>query len=167
MTLFNTITDDQLLLEMIAYEKHIRSQYDHTINIDPMPTPRPRSRVMTTRAGQPCAPYVLVYQEPTYVKYMDNIQKLLKDAKLGLKPGNYSQLFVTFYIPYPPSTPQKKRVEGAEHKKKPDYDNYIKGFQDAMEKAGLLIGGDGQLSTGAVKKRYTTQPNGRISFNLI
>jgi Holliday junction resolvase RusA-like endonuclease len=166
MTLFPTVSNDQFLLELMEYEKHIRGQYEFTLHIEPMPTPRPRSKVMLSRSGQPCAPWVLIYHDKDYTDYKEVIKWLLKDARLGLKRGDYSMLLATMYLPYPKSTPKKNLIEGSKHRKKPDYDNFIKGFQDALEQAGI-IKGDGQLADGAIRKRYTIQQNGFIAFNLV
>lgn len=166
-TLFSPQTDEQILKELMAYERHVRGDYDYVIQIEPMPTPRPRTRIMNTRAGQKCDPYVIIYHPTEYTKYKEEIVWKLKDSKLGLKKGDYAMIFVTIHIPYNKTEPQKNRIEGSRHRKKPDWDNYIKGFQDALSDAGFLISGDGAFSDGAVRKRYTTQPTGFISFNLL
>lgn len=167
LTLFPGVGDEQALKEFMAYERHVRGEYDFTIPVEPMPTPRPRSRVANSRGGQPVKPYVLVYQEPDYMTYKKEIAVRLKDARLGLSKGDYSMILVGIYLPYPASTPQKSRIPEGKHRKKPDWDNFIKGFQDALGDAGILLNGDGALSDGAVRKRYTTAEKGFISFTLI
>lgn len=166
-TLYTPVVSQEIIAELMAYERHIRGDYDYVIQIEPMPTPRPRSKIMTSRNKRRCKPYVLVYHDKDYTDYKNQISLILKDVKLGLKPYDYSMLFVTFWIPYPASTPNKRRVDRVKHRKKPDWDNYIKGFQDGMSDAGILIKGDGSISDGAIKKRMTTQPYGFISFNIL
>jgi len=149
--------------ELHAYYRHITDDYDYRINIEPMPTPRPRSTVMKSKATG--KQFVNVYHPKEYTDYKKAIAWMLKDAKLALKPGNYSHLFLTIYLPYPKSTPKKDLIAGSKHRKKPDWDNFIKGFQDAMEDGGIIFN-DGAISDGAVRKRYTLEPQGFIQFNL-
>jgi Holliday junction resolvase RusA-like endonuclease len=167
--------------EIQAYERHVRGEYDYTIHIDPMPTPRPRSTIgwksMFNLFGRTLTPafvsmikkqaFIHVYHPPEYTAYKEKLCWLLKDARLKLKKDVYTYLFVTFYIPYPDSTALRNRADRARHMKKPDYDNYIKGFQDALQDAGILLKDDGAFADAAIKKRYTTQKQGFISFNLI
>jgi Holliday junction resolvase RusA-like endonuclease len=156
--------DETYEAEINAFARHVRGDYDYHLDIEPMPTPRPRSRIMNRKAGG--APFVHVYHPAEYTKYKEEIVWRLKDASLQLRPGDYSALYATFYMPYPVSTPKKNLIENAKHRKKPDYDNFIKGFQDALEQAGIVVG-DGVLSDGSIRKRYTTQPKGFIRFTLI
>lgn len=161
----HSVESDRLDLDtqLLAYFRHIKGEYDFRIQIDPMPTPRPRATIMRRKGtGQQ---FVNVYNPAEYTKYKQNIAILLKDARLGLKSGTYSRLFVTIHLPYNKTEPKKNLIDGAPHRKKPDWDNYIKGFQDALEDAGIILN-DGAISDGAVRKRYTTQPQGFISFNL-
>lgn len=159
-----TLFEKDHTLEIEAYTKHVIGVYNHSISIEPMATPRPRSTVMKAKATG--KQFVHVYHPKEYTDYKIQIKWLVKDAKLGLKPGNYGSLFATFFMPYPASTPKKLLIEGAPHRKKPDWDNLIKGFQDALCDAGIVLS-DGALSDGAIKKRYTIEPTGRIEFTLL
>lgn len=153
----------ELQEEMGQYYRHISGDYDFEIDIEPMPTPRPRATVMTARATG--KQFVNIYNPADYTKYKSAIAILLKDARLGLKKGNYGRIFVTFYMTYPKSTPKKDLIDNAPHIKKPDWDNYIKGLQDAMQDAGIMLN-DSAVSDGAVRKRYTLRPKGYIAFSL-
>lgn len=163
LELFSDVTEDLLTKEVKLYERHLRGDHDYVLDVEPVPTPRPRGRAMKSKYSD--KHFVHFYNEPHYTKYKTTIAWMLRDAKLGLKPGDYSKIFVTFYLPYPKSTSKKNLIENAPHRKKPDWDNYIKGIQDAMEEAGIFIN-DGALSDGIVMKRYTTRERGYIAFSL-
>ena len=158
---FIDVSKEDIEEELFAYHRHITDDYDHIIEISPRPTPRPRA--VSRKMGDKHV--ANVYHPSEYTKYKKDIASLLKMKRVP--KGNYSSVFVTFYLPYPKSTPKKRFVEGAKHQKKPDWDNFIKGFQDALSDAGILLGDDGKVSDGAVRKRMTTQPYGFIKFNLL
>jgi Holliday junction resolvase RusA-like endonuclease len=164
MTLFPEEDQANIDRELKLYERHIRNDHDFILDIEPVPTPRPRGRAMKSKYSD--KHFVHFYNEPHYTKYKDNIVLLLKDASLGIKKGDYKKIFVTMYMPYPASTPASKRIDGAPHRKKPDWDNYIKGFQDALEQAGI-VDNDGAISQGSVRKAYTTKHRGFIGFTLV
>ncbi len=148
--------------ELEQYFKHITGDYQYELDIEPMPTPRPRSRVVTP-FGKPS--FVHVYNPAEYTNYKAAIALMCKDARLGLKKGTYGRIFVTFYMTYPKSTPKKNLIDNAPHVKKPDWDNYIKGLQDALQDSGIMLN-DSAISDGAVRKRYTLRERGYIAFSL-
>lgn len=122
------------------------------IELNPMPTPRPRFN----RKG-------VVYNLPDYIKYKKDLTILLMERKIAKK--NYYKLDAIFFISYPKGTPKIRNIDNVPHRKQPDKDNYEKGLMDAMEHAGILAN-DGQISDGEILKRYTTEKRGFILFNL-
>lgn len=155
-------------------------QPQYVLPITPKPTPRPRSSVMWRSMkdilGQKLTEGMVdmikkkaminVYSPSDYTKYKKDLAFLIKTAKPKIQLDNYRSLVAIFYMPYPKSTPKKRLIEGFPHSKKPDWDNYIKGLQDAIEEC-KLISNDGTISEGIVAKRYTTQKHGRIEFSLL
>lgn len=135
---------------------------DYVLDIDPMPTPRPRAAVM----GKGENAKVRMYSPDKYTSYKKALMYLIRGLKPRIKRDSYRSIVVVFYIPYPKSTPKKRLIEGMPHQKKPDWDNYIKGLQDAISDVGL-VSDDGILSEGFVAKRYTVSSRGRIEFSLI
>lgn len=94
----------------------------HKINIDPVSKPR-----MTQR--DKWKPRKCVNR---YWGYKD---KLLEwKEKEEFNDSENTVLVVTFYIPMPQSWSKKKKAEkeGSPHDQKPDIDNLIKGFLDAV-----------------------------------
>lgn len=160
------------LEEMRQYLRHLKGDYDYTIPITPMPTPRARAVARRTYIGGQEKYIANVYNPSEYTTYKNQILKLIKKGELSIPRGNYGKIFATFYIPFPASTPQKRRIEGTPHEKKGDWDNFAKGLCDALqgEKSkgidGVLID-DGTIHTGNIKKVYTNHPTGCIKFNLI
>ena len=65
-----------------------------------------------------------------YRAFRDELR--IKVAQAGYEPGDV--LRVTFYLPMPASWSQRKRrlMEGQPHQQKPDTDNLLKGFCDAL-----------------------------------
>lgn len=84
-----------------------------------IPVPKPR---MTQRDKWQQRPSVMNYRE-----YKDRLNSYVKGE---LEPS----LEVRFEIPMPLSWSKKKRMEldGTPHQQKPDIDNLIKGFLDAL-----------------------------------
>lgn len=122
----------------------------YTIDITPMPTPRPR----LGKYG--------VYNPSKYTKYKRNMLFLV--MALHIPKGDYGRLECTFHIPFPQSTAKKRLIDGTPHRKKPDLDNYEKGLMDSLESAGIL-NNDSQIFSKESHKLYTTG-NGYIEFKL-
>lgn len=148
--------------EILAYMRHIDGEYDHVVHMQAMPTPRPRATIMKAKATG--NQFVNIYHPSEYTKYMKDLVLMFMASKI--KPGNYTMLFATMYFPYPASTPQKNLIDGAKHTKKPDWDNCVKGFQDSLEAAGVILA-DGNIADGAIRKRMTIEKEGFIRFTLI
>ncbi len=123
----------------------------YRIDITPRPSPRPRLGKHGT------------YNEPWYTKYLKDVRLLLRLKKIP--KDEYSELRAYFYLPYPKSTAKKNLINGAPHCKKPDADNILKGFCDALEKEGI-IENDSRLYKKDIEKRYTTEKTGCIIFSL-
>lgn len=88
-----------------------------TFYIDPVPKPRmTKSDVWKNR--------------PSVKRYWEFKDRLLKQAKGSLEPT----FTVTFNIEMPKSWSKKKKSEmwGKPHQSKPDIDNYLKAFMDAL-----------------------------------
>lgn len=87
------------------------------IEIDPVAKPR-----MTQRDRWKLRPCVLKYHQ-----YCDNLKKFKLDV-------DWENLSVTFHLPMPKSWSQKKRFQnhGNRHQQRPDIDNLLKGFMDAL-----------------------------------
>jgi len=66
-----------------------------------------------------------------YYKYMNDLKILCKAKHFTLPESNFR---VVFYIPMPKSWSNKKKLEMINQpcKTKPDRDNYMKAFQDAL-----------------------------------
>lgn len=88
-----------------------------TIPITPVPKPR-----MTQSDKWKKRPAVLRYRD-----YKDHLNLLVK--------GSLEATFdVVFYVPMPTSWSETKKrdMEGKPHQQKPDIDNYLKAFMDAL-----------------------------------
>ena len=123
----------------------------YTLNIEPMPTTRPR----LGRNG--------VFNTSAYSKYKKDLIVLLKQS--GLKKNDYDYLEVRFFYPYPKSTAKKRIIEGYPLRSKCDTDNLTKGFKDALEQGGF-IEDDRRICGEYAAKYYTSEKEGRIEFNL-
>lgn len=140
---------------IIALEDYFSGGVD-TVAIQPMPTPRPRATSFNGSAR--------VYHPSDYAYYKAAVANEIL-LMPELKQRHYFGLATICYLPFPESEAKIRTYEGRPHDKKPDFDNMIKGFVDAMVDAKLLVD-DGKLHTGLVLKRYTTEKKGRISFKL-
>ena len=121
-----------------------------TIYIYPVPASRPR----VTRKG--------TYTAPKYSTYKTDLTWFLKRKRIPA--SDYSSISIVFGMPYSKSTQKKQLIEGKQHRIKPDIDNLMKGFMDALEQAGI-IKNDSQICNVIMKKVYTTQ-RGYIEFDL-
>lgn len=161
---------------------HLSHKYNHVIEMEPMPTPRPRFTVMwksfASLFGKTFTPafvqelkklsWVNTYHPNEYTKYKEELARILRDRKRSgeiKEDAGYTMLTVTFYHAYPASTPKKKLIDLAPHFKKPDGDNLLKGLMDAMGDAGIFAN-DSNIADFCVRKCYTTQPSGYMAFSL-
>lgn len=132
-----------------------------TIEIEPMATPRPRAGIK--KFGGKTMAHVYHPIEYTDYKIRFTNELLLRP---WLKQKHYYGLFAICYLPYPDGEAKMRIYENRPHEKKPDFDNVIKGFVDAMVQSGLLID-DGRLHSNMILKRYTKNPVGKIEFKLL
>ena len=90
--------------------------------LDIVAIPKPR---MTRRDKWDTRPCVM-----TYWAYCDELRLRINQAKL-IPTGSFK---IVFYLPIPESFSMKKRksYEGRIHDKKPDLDNLLKAWQDAL-----------------------------------
>lgn len=164
--------NEQIEQELNEYRRHLYGDYDYILDIEPIPAPRVRARALMS-GGKPVmkngVPIISMYNPTEYTKYKNDI---LREAKKIIKtevPQN--RFYCTFYIPYPASTPKKKLIDGAPHKKTKDVDNFTKGILDGLQgspKQNIIgiIKNDATIDTNCCKKVYTTKPNGYIAFSF-
>lgn len=78
-------------------------------------------------------------KRPIVLKYFDFADALRDAAPEGYEVPRV--LSVTFVVPFPKSYSKKKRESllGQPHEQRPDLDNYIKAFQDALAKEDCQI----------------------------
>lgn len=112
------------------------SEWKFTVNLQPVPTPRPSFRY------DPKNKKTITYYQQSYIDYMDAVKKMLEEAgaynqdfynvmsaKLGVKAELY------FYLKVPKG---QKRINNIMRTTAPDLDNLIKSILDSIFK-GLKI----------------------------
>lgn len=149
----------------------IEQSSTYILPISPMPTPRPRGRILQPKDKKK-SPFVHMYNPPNYTKYKEQVAVLIN--KIGLQKGDWNTINAVFYIPVPKSFSgkMKLRMHGTLHEKKPDWDNFIKGLMDAVQMRdpdkGIdsCIHDDSCLSSGITRKVWINDPIGKIAFSL-
>lgn len=141
-------------------------KHDHYINIEPMPTPRIRGRIVKMKP--PKTDFINFYHPTDYTKYMEKIAAIMRAMVLAgeLQRENYHSVFVTFALPYPQSTPKKNLIERVYHTKRGDGDNFLKGVLDATMQAEIFKD-DGCLANLTAFKRMTVKENGFFGITLV
>lgn len=91
--------------------------------VTPEPKPRMSQRDKWLSPPRPCV--------AAYRLYCDRLRGLAEREGFRLPDAGLS---LVFYLPMPPSWPKKKRatMDGAPHQQKPDLDNLLKAFSDAL-----------------------------------
>lgn len=86
-------------------------------------------------------------QRPAVVRYRQYCDRLRKFDLSGI---DWEDLHITFYLQMPKSWSAKKMnaLDGAPHRQKPDIDNLLKGFMDA------LLENDAHIHTCTVSKKW-------------
>ena len=97
-------------------------------------------------------------------------------SNLRIPVKEWNTIHVNFFIPIPPSIRKNRtkaqRIHGTLHQQKPDWDNYVKAFMDALQYSDenlvlyMPIGDDSVISSGIVRKIWVDDPVGKISFTL-
>ena len=126
-----------------------------TINLKPMPSPRPRFQKVGT--------YTRAYMDKGYQKWKrDFLNVLLSFGDTPIKQHQPIHVDITFYIEPPKSFSKvKKNQEGLYLEvhpvaKKPDIDNLIKSVLDSLN--GSAWHDDGQITDISSRKRYSDNP---------
>ncbi len=128
-----------------------------TIEIEPMPSPRPRATAFGGSAR--------VYHPAEYTYYKIAITNEILRRK-HLQQEHYYSVAAICYLPFPKGEAKIRTYNDRPHEKKPDFDNLVKGFVDSFSDSGL-ISDDGRLHTNLILKRYTTKEKGFIRFKLL
>jgi Holliday junction resolvase RusA-like endonuclease len=106
-----------------------------------------------------------MYTPEKYRRYQEDFLKLLGGVnKVPL--GDYCHLSVICFIPYPKSTPQKKRINGALKRSVPDTDNYTKAVKDILKKHGA-VSDDAIIASNEAVKVWIDDPIGGVYFKLL
>lgn len=81
-----------------------------------------------------------------YWQYKDSLQWLLKEAGVRNFPDSIKS--ITFVLPMPKSWSKAMRLQmdGMPHQQKPDIDNILKGFLDAVKKEDKTFHSIGAMS---------------------
>lgn len=118
------------------------------INIDPLPAPRPRC---ACRGKFPS-----IYNPTEYTKWKKQAAELLAADAPSSPIVSAISLAVDFYVKKPKSTKLTAP--------KPDIDNYVKAFLDAMTDSGVWWNDDTQVVAIASAKYWAEE--GHIVFSL-
>lgn len=159
-TLFPTQTVPDFLAEVEFHMRHIRGEYDHTVAITPMPTPRVRGRVMAPKGGGKS--FVHIYNPSDYTAHKTSFAMGIKEYFKATV--DFRMIAICFHVQYPKSTAKKAQVEGMPCKNKSDIDNYVKFVLDGMQESGVLAN-DSAIHSLLAKKVYTCG-SGFISFSF-
>jgi len=121
-----------------------------TIYIDPVSKPR-----MTQRDKWRKRPCVIKYRA-----YCDDLRAWMKENKAEV---DFNRLRVYFFIKMPDSWSKKKKKEMnyTAHKQKPDIDNLLKAFMDA------LLKDDSGVHDVGMSKTWYWGDTGYIKFNVL
>lgn len=126
------------------------------INLEPVAQGRPRF----SKRGR----FIQVYDPPKSKEFKESVRKLVRKREQLIDTP--IEVVYRIYRSIPKST-SKKNVELMEQgvvlpTKKPDWDNYAKGLQDALN--GWLWTDDALICDAHVIKRYSTTP--RIEYEV-
>lgn len=121
--------------------------------IAPIPTPRPRARVISGAGRKPLAVF---YSPKEYREWQDEAAAALASVTAFKVEGPCAVSIVC--------SAAKPKTTKLPHPK-PDVDNYAKGVLDAITKDGRFWSDDSQVQTLSVTKRWTDEePSIRITI---
>ena len=124
----------------------------YKITIPQTPIPQPRHRVL--KNGFSFDP----------AKEKKNFVRMQMMETIDFKLNQPIEITMLFYMPIPKATSKKKKALMIEnkipHTKKPDIDNIIKFYMDAM--TGVVIYDDNQIHSLTAKKLYSDTPRTEI-----
>ena len=94
-----------------------------------------------------------MYYKTPYANYKRDAALFVSSAERITGPV---QVYVTFYMPIPKSTPKKDAawMDGAPHFKKPDIDNLLKAALDLL--SGKVFDDDSYVARQSAEKVYTS-----------
>lgn len=143
----------------------------YTIPVTPMATPRPRARIVRPKGKKE---FVSIYNDPDYMNWKKELAIRISNLRIPVEEWN--TLHVTFFIPISATNRKNKamaqRMHGTLHQQKPDWDNYVKAFMDAIQYSDenlvlyMPISDDSVISSGVVRKVWINDPIGKITFTL-
>lgn len=107
------------------------------------PVPKPRMTRADTWKKRPCV--------MRYWAYKDQLRILLKENDIVIKDN----ICIEFHVAMPKSWSKKRKdkVNGMYHQKRPDVDNLLKGFMDAIFEE------DCHIHTVYAKKYWSIEPS--------
>lgn len=113
------------------------------LGIAPLPTPRPRARVVTPKGRRPIATF---YSPAAYKEWQAEAAKALSECEGAEVVGPCAVVVKCFA-----ARPKTTKLDAP----KPDVDNYAKGVLDAITKDGRFWNDDCQVTDLFVSKRWT------------
>ena len=127
-----------------------------------IPNPTAKSRHRMALRGKKVISYDIQHAEKEKAKTL-SMQQMREN---GLKPISDGQItaYMRFYLPIPKSLSRKRKIEflGKPHTKKPDIDNYMKFYMDAL--TGVAYEDDKLIYSVEARKEYSDRP--RVEIEL-
>jgi Holliday junction resolvase RusA-like endonuclease len=131
------------------------------IYIDPMPTPRPRARSMTTwKDGKPLTGSQ-IYNPTKYTVWKKELASHVAIMDFNEDEYNAIDLILGVSLKKSYTKKEKERLVFSLHDKTPDFDNYAKGVLDAIQQSGKILN-DSKLGSGMIEKVWI--PEGDPEF---
>lgn len=124
-----------------------------TLPFDPMPSPRPRVRVISKFAS--------VYMPKEYMEWKEGVAEFVK-SQGTVPPAEVLELPVTVKLAFHVQRPKTTKLSHP----KPDIDNYAKSVLDAFNDAGCIWADDTQVVDLKATKEWTSGP-GKIVAEVI
>ncbi len=124
-----------------------------TIQLPPMPAPRPRFSRFGTHNPKKYTDYKAVISGVAAPVFAPTVRPV--------------ELEVTFYMPIPSSLSKTKKMsmDGRHHIKRPDSDNLLKSVKDALN--GIAYRDDSQVCVTKTRKIYSFEPRTTISITVL